>query len=218
MNVLSNKTQFLPILFAGGLAAAISLPAQSAESVEEKSDGSWVSLSGQVVSHTPEAFVLDYGEGTITVETDDWDSIGDGWAINEGDRVTVYGLVDDGFYQTKKIEAGSVFIEDLNAMITAPSAADEEEALPVTYTYLAVPAINNLQVAGTVTSVSGREFTIDNGRRRVTIDTAEMAYNPLDDVGVQQIGKGDFVSVSGELDTNVFDDADISAVSIVSFY
>ncbi|HEX5793219.1 MAG TPA: DUF5666 domain-containing protein, partial [Rheinheimera sp.] len=187
-----------------------------AKNVQAKPDGSWISLSGQVVSHTPKSFTLDYGEGTILVETDDWDSIGDGWALNEGDKVTVYGMIDDGFYQTKRIEAGSIYIEDLNTMVTAPSSADEE-IMPDSYTYFSVPADYDLQVAGTVTSVSGREFTIDTGKRKITVDTLALGYNPLDEVGIQQIEKGDFVSVSGDLDLSIFDKSEIIAENIVSY-
>src|SRR5690606_15961156 len=160
-------------------AIAIPLQVQAQTDIESKPDESWVSLSGKVVAHTPSEFTLDYGEGTIRVETDDWDNLGDGWRINEGDRVTVYGRVDDGFYQEKKIEAGSVYVEDLNTLVTAPSSDDEEEVMPVTHTYFSVPTDYDLQIAGTVSSVSGREFTIDTGKRKVTIDTLKMGYNPL---------------------------------------
>ncbi|NMT65124.1 NirD/YgiW/YdeI family stress tolerance protein [Marinobacter orientalis] len=219
MDFITNNTNLLKAISAIGAAAAITLPAPvAAQDVEEKPDGSWVSLSGKVASHTPEAFTLDYGEGTITVETDDWDTIGDGWAISEGDKVTVYGRVDDGLYQDRKIEAGSVYIEDLNTMVTAPSPADEEDPLPLNYTYLSVPADYDIQVVGTVTSVSGREFTIDTGERQVSVDTLQMGFNPLDDVGFVQVEEGDFVSVSGDLDMSVFDETEISAETIVKYY
>ncbi|PXX91632.1 hypothetical protein DIT71_07060 [Marinobacter vulgaris] len=217
MKFIAKNRTLLQATSAIGAATAITLAAPAAAQVEGKPDGSWVSLSGQVASHTPSEFTLDYGEGTITVETDDWDSIGDAWMINEGDSVTVYGRVDDGFYQNRRIEAGSVYVEDLDTVITAPSAADEEEVLPVTYTYLSVPADYDFQVAGTVTSVSGREFTVDTGDREVSVDTMQMGYNPLDDVGLVQIEEGDFVSVSGDLDLGVFDETEISAETIVSY-
>ena len=218
MNYIPSKINLLHAAFALGIATTtLTLPLHAQETVKGKPDGSWVSLSGQVVSHTPSAFSLDYGQGFITVETDDWDNIGDGWAISEGDEVTVYGRIDDGFYQNKKIEAGSIFIEDLNTLVSAPSSADEEDMAPISYTYFSVPAVYNLQLAGTVTSVSGREFTIDAGKRKVTVDTMQMGYNPLDDVGIQKIDKGDFVSVSGELDINYLDKAEISAETIVSY-
>ncbi|NMT65129.1 NirD/YgiW/YdeI family stress tolerance protein [Marinobacter orientalis] len=217
MKFMRKNRNLLQAMSVVGAAAAITLPAPVVAQIEDKPDGSWVSLSGQVASHTPNEFTLDYGEGTITVETDDWDSLGDGWAISEGDRVTVYGRVDDGFYQDRRIEAGSVYIEDLDTVITAPSAADEEEVLPLTYTYLSMPADYDFQVTGTVTSISGREFTIDTGDREVSVDTMQMGYNPLDDAGLVQIEEGDFVSVSGDLDLGVFDENEISAETIVSY-
>lgn len=217
MKFTTNHSTLLKTGCALGLACALvmSLPSQ-ANPVKNKTDGSWVALSGQVVTHTPSQFTLDYGEGTILVETDDWDSLGDGWVISEGDKVTVYGLVDDGFYQTKRIEAGSVYIEDSSTMVTAPSNADEEAA-PATYTYFSVPADYDLQLAGTVTSVSGRNFTIDTGKRKVTVNTLGMGYNPVDNIGVQQIKKGDFVSVTGDLNLNMFENALINAETIVSY-
>ncbi|MYL24315.1 NirD/YgiW/YdeI family stress tolerance protein [Halomonas alkaliantarctica] len=212
-----RKRAFLHTVSMLGAAAAISLPMSAMAQVEGKPDGTWASLSGKVASHTPESFVLDYGEGTITVETDDWDSLGDGWAINEGDQVTVYGKIDDGFYQDKRIEASSVYVSDMDTVISAPSLADEEEVVPVAYTYFAVPTDYDLQMAGTVTSVSGREFTLDTGERKVSIDTLQMPYNPLDDTGMVKIEEGDFVSVSGDLDLSVFDEAEISAENVITY-
>jgi len=49
---------------------------------------------------------------------------------------------------------------------------------------LDMPADHDFQVAGTVTSISGLEFTIDTGDRKVLVDTLQMGYNLLDDVGV----------------------------------
>lgn len=216
MNFTLKNSTLIKALGAAGLATVLALPVQADNTLKNKSDGSWVSLSGKVVSHTPKAFTLDYGEGTIKVETDDWDNIGDGWAINEGDNVTVYGKVDNGFYHSKKIEAGSVYVEDLNTLVTAPSAADEEKI--VSYTYFTVPATHDLQVAGTVTSVSDRMFTLDTGERKVEVDTIELGYNPMDNIGYPKIEKGDFVSVSGELDTNLFTKNEITAQNIIKYY
>ncbi|WP_417706763.1 DUF5666 domain-containing protein [Rheinheimera aquimaris] len=215
MNIFPNKINLLYVACCMILNTAIALPLQ-AKDIQSKPVGSWVSLSGQVWSHTPKSFTLDYGEGTILVETDDWDKLGDGWALNEGDHVTVYGRIDDGFYQTRRIEAGSIYIKDINTMVTAPSAADEE-IMPNSYTYFSVPAEYGLQVAGTVTSVSGRSFTIDTGSRKVTVDTMALGYNPLDEVGIQRIEKGDFVTVSGDLDIGMFDKSEIEARTIISY-
>ncbi|WP_162299691.1 hypothetical protein [Marinospirillum perlucidum] len=212
----ANKN-LLRAMTLAGVTSALTLSLPASAQIKDKPDGSWVSLSGQVASHTPSAFTLDFGEGVVQVETDDWDSIGDVWSLSEGDQVTVYGRVDDGLYQNKKIEAGGVYIEDRDTLVTAPSAADEEDALPPVHSYLAVPADYDVQVAGTVTSVTGREFTIDTGARMISVDTLQMGYNPLDDKGVVRVEEGDFVSVSGDLDLNVFDENEISAEAIISF-
>lgn len=217
MNFMPKNRKLLQAISAIGATAAITLPATVSAEIEVEPDGSWVSMTGKVATANASGFTLDYGEGVITVETDDWDSIGDGWAIAEGDKVTVYGRVDDSLYLSRKIEAGSVYIHDLGTMVTAPSPADEEDAEIVSYTYLSVPADYDLQVVGTVTSVSGREFTIDTGDRQVSVDTLQMGYNPLDDVGVVQIEEGDFVGVSGDLDLNVFDENEISAEAIITY-
>lgn len=53
--------------------------------------------------------------------------------------------------------------------------------------------------------MSGREFTVNTGLRKVSVDTDKMAYDPMDAVGVQKIKKGDRVSVSGTMETDLFE-------------
>jgi len=84
------------------VAAAFALcgaPA-GAESPHAKVDESWISLTGDVVDSSFEQFRLDYGEGLITVEMDDWDWYDEADHVRAGDRVTVYGRMDDALYST----------------------------------------------------------------------------------------------------------------------
>lgn len=60
----------------------------------------------------------------ITVEMDDWDWYAEGAALSEGDRVTVYGFIDDDFYELRSIEASSVYVDDFNTFFYA-SGLDE---------------------------------------------------------------------------------------------
>lgn len=202
-----------------GLVLAFSVPFQgyAAEKVSNKPDGSWISLSGKVVSHQPKSFTLDYGEGIVKVETDDWDNNGDGWGILEGDEVTVYGKVDNDLFEQAKIEADSIYIDDLSSLLTAPSPADEETPDRVSYVYFSRPADTDLQLTGTVTSVKGREFTLDTGPRKVTVDTITMGYNPLDEHGFQKVEVGDFVSVAGDLRKTFFGGRELDADTVVSY-
>lgn len=72
-----------------------------------------------------------------------------------------------------------------------------------------------MEVSGLVTSIDGRVFTIDTGERELKVDTTLLPYNPMDDVGFQQVQEGDWVRASGDLAMNTFEDREIMAESVV---
>ena len=178
-------------------------------------DRTWISLAGTVTSTTADSFIMDYGDGLITVEMDDWDNFGDAWPLIDGDQVTVYGTVDKGFYETTTIEAGSVYVDDLNTSFYA-SAADEEDFGE--WVVVTDADLGDLIYIGTVASVSpdANTFTIDTGAMELTVDTSTLLYNPLDDQGFQQIDVGDRVKIEAEIDADFFGDQDLLAESIVT--
>lgn len=193
-------------LSALAVSASIALAAPvAAQDPYSRPDDSWISLSGTVGNPTADSFTLDYGDGVITVEMDDWDSYGDAYGLMDGDRVTVYGDIDENLFTMTTIEASSVYVEGLNTYFYA-SSADEEEA----YTWImSTPiVIGEVTLRGTVTDLDAeaQEFILDTGGQVLTIDTAFLSYNPLDDVGYQQIDVGDRVSVSGRMDRAFYDD------------
>lgn len=196
-------------IYASVLSAVCMLSVH-AEDPYEKADDSFITLSGEVASATPSAFVLDYGEGLVTVEMDDWDWYADGYGILPEDEVTVYGYVNDDFYETTSIEASSVYVEDLNTYFYA-SGADEESVAAYT------TAIYDLdfEITGTVTEVDGREFKVDTGNRTITVDTWQLGFNPLDEQGFLKIDVGDRVTVFGDLDRDIFDRRELSAESVI---
>jgi hypothetical protein len=49
-----------------------------------KADETWISISGTAVDTNPQSFLLDYGEGVITVEMDGWP-----WRELMADRVII---------------------------------------------------------------------------------------------------------------------------------
>lgn len=177
-------------------------------------DDSWISISGTVEAVTTDAFTLDYGEGVVTVEMDDWNADADAYKVVEGDTVTVYGVIDDDFFETATIEASSVYVEGLDTYFYA-SAADEED----TFVTVTTPVVvSTTVVQGTVTDVDvdEQEFTISTGTQAFVVETSEMGYNPLDDEGFQQIEEGDRVSVSGTMDTDFFEGRELVADTIVT--
>ncbi|MFO7726270.1 MAG: NirD/YgiW/YdeI family stress tolerance protein, partial [Oceanipulchritudo sp.] len=110
------KASRIPVTLIASLGLA--LPA-NAQDPYDQPDDTYISLSGTVSSSYDDSFVLDYGEGLVTVEMDDWDWYNDAYGIIEEDDVTVYGYVDDDLYETTTIEVSSVWVEDLNTYFYA---------------------------------------------------------------------------------------------------
>jgi len=178
-------------------------------------DGAEVAISGEVARASASTFQLDYGEGEVLVEMDDYDFDADAAPLEDGDRVTVYGYVDTGFFETRSIEASSVWNAESNSFHYA-SGADEE----MDYALYAYPALEHdgagITMTGVISSVDGREFVLSPAvGGDVEVDTAAMNYNPLDNEGMQRLDPGDRVSVSGQLDDALFEDTELSAESIL---
>lgn len=174
-------------------------------------NNTWITLSGTVEVVRPNSFALDYGDGSVTVEMDDLDRDADGYKLLKGDRVTVHGKIDDDFFESTSIEAGSVYVEKLNTYFYA-SALDEED---FAVWYSTPIQLGVITVHGTVTAVRDTEFTINTGARTLTVDTNTMPYNPLDDVGYQKINSGDVVRVTGTIENKLFFDKVIKAQTAV---
>lgn len=207
-------------MVAWGLIAFSSAPAMSANPYKMKyTDNDWITITGDVVSTSEDAFTLDFDDGLVTVEMDDWDWFNEASLLKKGEKVTVYGRIDDGLYEAKTIEADSVYAHDRNTYFYASDADEEGDALYYSYYYtypVEIPDGTWMSVSGIVKDIDGRELTLDTGLREVRIDTDEMAYNPLDDKGYQQIDEGDRIYVSGELDIGFFEANEIKAHTITS--
>lgn len=196
---------------------ALVLTASAAEAKRSpytKPDRSWITLTGNVVDSDYERFRLDYGEGLITVEMDDWDWYDEADHILPGDRVTVYGRIDADLYEKRTIEADSVYVYDRNTYYYANDA--DEEGFVYYSNFVAIPDGTWMSVSGTVASIDGRELVLDTGVSKIQVDTINMPYNPLDEVGYQKIKKGDRISVWGRLDLDFFEKREIQADSIVT--
>jgi uncharacterized protein YdeI (BOF family) len=175
-------------------------------------NNSRISLNGTVVTAAATSFELDYGTGIITVEMDGWGWYTRSYPLLPGDQVTVYGRVDNDLYEVATIEAGSVYVKNLNTYFYA-NDLDEEDV--IFYSTTIYPN-TGFQLQGKIVDKNGREFTLDTGSKQIQIDTIQMAYNPLDDKGYQQLEKGDFVQVTGELDVDFFEETEIMAETVTT--
>lgn len=204
MNTLSRR--LLSVALVSLVAGALAL----AQSPYAKPDASWITIGGTVVSPTPNSFMLDYGDGLITVEMDDWDWYPEASGLIEGDPVIVRGRMDADPLERTSIEASSVYLKGLNTYFYA-SAADEEGV-----SAMIAPLDRWFQATGTVKSIDDREFTLDTGAHDYKVDTATMPYNPLDDVGFQKIKQGDRVKAFGKMDRGLFEDWELMASSVIT--
>lgn len=206
-----SKGTFLAL---GFITASLISATTIAQTPRLQPDHSWVSISGEIENPGLDTFVLDYGDGSIVVEMDDWDRDADAAPLLDGDNVTVYGRVDQNLFTDTTIEASSVYVESLGTYFYA-SAADEEEFVNIDLTPTVPVVVGALSLTGTVSSVDGRKFTLDTGARSMTVDTNPMDYNPLDKVDFQHVQKGDLVTVNGTLDAEALDERELGAESIV---
>jgi uncharacterized protein YdeI (BOF family) len=209
---MQSRKNIAKLLVAAAVPTVIIATHAVAQEAQEAPDDSWVSISGTIVSTSPESFKLDHGEGVIKVEMDDFDFFQEGRSLLVNDQVIVYGVVDDDFYEKRTIEASSVFVEDLGTHFYA-NPIDEEDFL--TWTAASPIDTGRVEMTGLVTSIDGREFTISNAAHRVQVDTAMMPFNPLDDKGYLRVDVGDWVKVGGTVDRALFDERELSADWIV---
>lgn len=149
-------------------ARAVPPPRASDGKVARVGDGNWITIGGLVASVLPGQFTLDHRTGTVTVEMDDWDpAYREALVLRPGDQVVVRGAIDDNLYLKKRIEAESVFVNNLNTYFYA-NAADEENRPAPGYR---PDADAYVDVVGTVAAVEGSDLLLRIGNRQVRVDT-----------------------------------------------
>ena len=165
----------------------------------------------------PDTFVLDYGEGNITVEMDDGDRDADAYNLVFGDKVNISGKINDDFFEKRTIEAASVYVENLNT--TFYSSTIDEDFRPRASLVSVITPVNVSEtiIQGTITRIDDHEeFVLSSGTREVRVETDAMPYDPLDDKGYQRLTVGDRVSVSGRMDVDFLEGREFVAESIVT--
>lgn len=222
MRASRKSTTSLTLRLTSLGAAALAMLTAATTVAEEvnpyaMANNTWITISGSVESVSRDAFMLDYGDGLITVEMDDGDRDADAYKLAVDDKVTVSGKIDDDFFEVATIEAGSVFVENLGTTFFA-SAVDEETSEGLAAVVTVPVVIANTVVTGTVTDVSSDEFTVDTGLRELTVEVGSMSFDPLDDEGFLKVNVGDRVKVRGDIDHNLFDTHELEADYIVKLH
>ena len=143
-------------------------------------------------------------------------TLADGYQLLTGDAVTVTGVIDDDLFETRTIEASSVYVANIDTHFFA--SAVDEESLPLRPAYPI--SMGGSLISGRVADVRGKEdeFVLDTGLKDVTVRVEKMAYNPLDDIGYQRLEEGDLVRVRGELNYDFLEGREVISSSVITLW
>lgn len=176
--------------------------------VKERTPGTMIRISGVVDDvPLPNSFELDYGDGEILVEFDDWDPEPDAYKVKKGDEVIVTGRLDDDFMHGKTLEAGSVYVTDIEETYYA-NPKDEEE--PFANMSKDMEKLSTV-VQGKVVSTTDQKFILKSSNQEIQIDVSGITNN----IKQSDIKAGDVVRVAGRLQRSFFNDREINAVAVI---
>lgn len=197
---------YFPIMLAAMGLAFASFAQERGSTTENQ-----ISLSGRVAAIEEDFFTLDYGAGRVRVDLEDgldWFPPGTP-GLTIGEPVTVNGLIDDDMFQSREIEATSIYRQSMQTFLY--SDASNARFFPPMEPRPADTSWVNL--SGTVKGVTGRDFILDTGVREIRVATDAMTYDPMT---ASRIRPGTRVSVSGVVNgDDIFDRQEIDATAIV---
>ena len=193
------------------------------------SDGEPIVVTGTIQTVSEDELTLDYGGNSLEVEFTEWPWEGreiDNF-FSAGQKVTVSGIVDKDWLSSNEIEANNIYLDDHYVYYYW---VDTSPAYSVSIDHRAKAKdskSNNLPVSeledgaffsasGEITSIDGREFTLKSGTDKFTVDTMDLGYDPMDNLGLQQLSVGDRVYVIGNIDDEFFSGKELSADTIVT--
>ncbi len=168
--------------------------------------GSWVGVSGTVESTSKGTFVLDYGDGNITVNVDPEASNPHEFKANEA--VTVYGILDEGFFTATTINARTVYLNSQKsyACSTGNSADEVISFVPAVYA--------GTLIHGRVTKVDGTNIMVDEGSRMISVDVATLEAEMKNSTGFPEVDAGDLITAVGTMDKGFFTGRTLEATSM----
>ena len=140
----------------------------------QKEDGEWITIAGSVSEAGLDQFTLNYGEGEIVVEMDDFDRQMEALHFKPNDQVIVTGKIDHDKGQRRTIEAGSVFVENIQQSFFA-SAEDEEDQSLARLRQNTAGKKGTLFI-GTLSQVMPKQsvVTLNTGYQKFQINTARL--------------------------------------------
>ena len=199
------------------------------------SDGDPIVLSGTIQSVEEDEITLNYGGKKLEVEFTEWPWEGRDMAslFSKGQKVTVSGQVDKDWLSSNEVEANNIYLDDQYVYYywidSAPAysvSIDQNSGNGSSVSNAGnegnEESVSEMEdgaffsASGEITSIDDREFTLNSGEDKFTVDTMDLDYNPMDGTGLQQLSIGDRVYVIGNVDDEFFSGKELSADAIVT--
>ncbi|GAB5413709.1 MAG: hypothetical protein Cons2KO_13120 [Congregibacter sp.] len=217
MNTLMN-----PKPMAAAIALAISSTAMAGNvDPHEKADDTQITMSGTMTEIDGDEFVLNYGDGTITIELEDWKRDAEDLGFTDGAEVTVFGEIDNDLFTASTIEAEAIYFKPTSSYYYAKEDADQQTFMAFVWSEPDTYELSDMTLRGRVVSTEADDgkFTIAVGNGdEVTVSTASLDYNPLQVENGNPVDMGDYVRVGGRLDYEFFDGKVLKAESVSTIY
>ena len=179
-------------------------------------NNSWVELEGRVTAVDSRSFFVDYGEGEIRVELDDYDWFEEAYNVLENDRVKVRGKIDADPNEERSIEAETVLLKDHG--VTLKANADDEEDLTVNFVPPLPTKSSDKELKGTVESFQNGLMIVKTAKDTYRVDLKDSSLRSTAGKAISyNLHTGDFVSVVGKDHNKLFgaDEFDASTVYVL---
>lgn len=209
-----------PLVAAVALAISTSSMAETMNP-HDKDDDAQVTMSGTMTKIDGDEFVLNYRDGSITIELEDWERDAEDLNFKNGAEVTVFGEIDNDLFTDSTIEAEAIYIKSTGSYYYASDSEDAESYRNFLWSDSENYELSDMTLRGRVvsTDVDNGEFTIAVGEgEKVTVSIAALDHDVLKGEKRDPVDAGDWVRVAGRLDYEFFDGKLLRAKSVTTIF
>ncbi|MAZ47394.1 MAG: hypothetical protein CME65_02455 [Halobacteriovoraceae bacterium] len=181
-------------------------------------DGETISLKGEVVETGPDYLVVEglNPDGALQrhiIEMDDWSSDSKVFLRLKGEKVLVYGRVDNDALEKLTVEASRVYVPRLQKAFEANPVDEEFNVGPFGHVNLIPDFPDKTQkiFVGKVLSVGTEEALVETEEGKLIVD-----FNNID-ASEDAFARGDRLRITGYLNENIFTYDEIDAQAVVKY-
>lgn len=168
-------------------------------------EGDAMNLTGTVSSASGEEFTINLGRGSVTVNVGDWEWFTDeAEKVKVGEKVTVTGIVDDGFFTGRKLQARTIYVHDRDSYYRP---MDIEDYAYQTWLDTPPPEGSAVSLTGIVKKVENGGLLLNTGKTEIQV--------VMDKIKAPKVNTGDRIRVSGVLNDDFFEARKMEATRII---